>query len=91
MTSEKFNAKYRAWTEPGFEDYGPLEFESPKVTEFLDNIFRDALVYIPGFQVSQIKIKWGGARFYSKNVPYDLVKLIEQEIDRLIALERENE
>lgn len=82
MTREVFNAKWKAYIEEGFEDQG-LEFSIPSVTKFLDYIFTD-LVWIPGFKYSQIKLKFGMARFYT-NLGMELNNLIEAKIDHLVA------
>lgn len=82
MTADEFNGKYKAYIEEGFEDQG-LEFDIPSVTKFLDGIFTD-LVWIPGFHYSQIKLKFGMARFYAK-VGSEMMLLIEAKIDYLVS------
>lgn len=78
MTSTEFNEKYKDYLQEGF--YG-LNFNNPDVTKFLDNIFQD-LITIPGFKYSQIKMKFGSARFYS-TLKSGLQYLIEGEIDKI--------
>ena len=61
MTAEQFNKKYKQYIPEGW--YG-LEFDVPKVTEYLNGILEDGLVHIPGFEIHQIKLKFQMARFY---------------------------
>jgi hypothetical protein len=81
MTAAQFNEKYKGFIEPGFEDQG-LEFDNEKVTLFLDNIFKD-LTKIPGFQYSQIKLKFGSCRFYT-TLNSVLSFIIEDNINSII-------
>jgi hypothetical protein len=60
MTSEEFNNKYRDYIPQGW--YG-LGFDIPEVTEYLDKAMED-LIQIPGFELHQVKLKFGMARFY---------------------------
>lgn len=76
MTAREFNNKYKDYLEDKF--YG-LAIDIPTVVEFLDGIFED-LVKIPGFKYSQIKMKFGMARFYS-TLNRELSYLIEDEIN----------
>lgn len=78
MTSKKFNEKYKDYIEKGF--YG-LEFDQELVTIFLDEVFQD-LIKIPDFKFSQIKLKFGYARFYS-SLGIVLTNLIEEKINSL--------
>lgn len=80
MTRNEFNEKYKDYLVKGY--YG-LEFDIPSVTKFLDGIFTD-IVWIPAFSYSQIKLKFGMARFYAKVGP-TLQALIEGYIDHLVA------
>ena len=92
MTREDFNIKYDAFIErrsydnkfgqPVVQKFEGLEFDVPEVTEFLDKVFID-LTRIPGFTYSQIKLKFGRARFYS-TAPSKLNYEIETDIDNLI-------
>ena len=81
MKAEQFNNKYKDFIEPGFEDQG-LEFDNEQVTLFLDNIFMD-LTKIPGFQFSQIKLKFGQCRFYT-TLKLELEILISNAINKII-------
>jgi hypothetical protein len=83
MTAEEFNEKYRDYCEAGFEDYGPLEFDIPVVTKNLDVLFANCLVHVPGFNVAQIKLKFGKARFYS-SLSHEMETMIEKMIDQII-------
>jgi hypothetical protein len=86
MTAEDFNEKYKQYIPEGW--YG-LEFDSPVVTDYLDVIMQD-LITIPGFELHQIKLKFGMARFYfetnwyNKNLETALQSRIEGKIDYLI-------
>lgn len=84
MKTKEFNEKYKAFIEPGFEDQG-LEFEYEIVTSFLDEIFGD-LTLIPGFQYSQIKLKFGQCRFYTNLKSVKLSSMIENRVDKLIPM-----
>lgn len=60
MTSEEFNNKYSDYIPQGWSG---LEFDIPEVTEYLDKLMED-LIQIPGFELHQVKLKFGMARFY---------------------------
>ena len=60
MTADNFNEKYKQYIPEGW--YG-LGFDIPVVTEYLDEVLQD-LITIPGFELHQIKLKFGGIRFY---------------------------
>ena len=60
MTADNFNKKYKQYIPEGW--YG-LEFDIPVVTDYLDKVMQD-LITIPGFELHQIKLKFGGIRFY---------------------------
>jgi len=83
MTAKEFNDKYREYTETGFDEYGPLEFDIPTVTNFLDDVFENILTKIPGFQVTQIKLKFNQARFYN-NTRGVITFMIEDRINNLV-------
>jgi hypothetical protein len=86
MTADNFNEKYKQYIPEGF--YG-LEFDIPVVTDYLDKVMQD-LITIPGFELQQIKLKFGTARFYfdsswtNKHLQAYLGLNIEQAIDKLI-------
>ena len=84
MKADQCNEKYKAYLERGF---GGLEFDIPEVTDMLDKEFTE-LVKKPGFRYSQIKLKFGMARFYFEYDDFyeDEEYRIEKEIDRLITL-----
>jgi len=83
MTAQEFNEKYKAYIEKGFE-YGPLEFDVPEATEFLDKVFTD-LILIPNFTFAQIKVKFNSVRFYS-TLKGNLGHLIEKELKQILKL-----
>jgi hypothetical protein len=60
MTREEFNQKYALFIPEGWSG---LDFDKPKVTEYLDRIMMD-LILIPGFRLQQCKMKWDWPRFY---------------------------
>ena len=60
MTQQEFNEKYKQYIPKGW--YG-LSFDIPEVTEYFDGVMQD-LITIPGFELHQIKFKFGMARFY---------------------------
>lgn len=87
MTSSEFNKKYEKWIPQGW--YG-LEFNIPDVTEYLDSIMDGGLVELPGFELHQIKLKFGMSRFYfgssitNKKVEGMIEREIESTIDEII-------
>jgi hypothetical protein len=84
MTDEEFNIKYLAYLETGY--YG-LQIGSPRVAEFLDNIFID-LIKIPGFKYHQVKTKFSFPRFYTNLGSRFLSGVIEEEIGRLLLQDK---
>ena len=60
MTAQQFNEKYKQYIPDGW--YG-LSFNTPPITEYLDILMED-LIKIPGFELHQVKLKFGMARFY---------------------------
>ena len=66
MTTNEFNEKYKNYLKKGH--YG-LDISIPEVIEYLDKEFQ-SLIKIPEFQYSQIKLKFGRARFYC--TPYHI-------------------
>ena len=78
MSSNDFNKKYKEYLED--RHYG-LAIDNPTIVDFLDSIFKD-LTKIPGFKYSQIKMKFGMARFYS-TLGVDLSYLIEDKINTI--------
>jgi hypothetical protein len=81
MTSDEFNEKYKVFIEPGFEDQG-LEIDIPEVVSMLNDIFSE-LTLIPGFNYSQIKLKFNMARVYT-SLKSSINTLIEHEIDSIV-------
>jgi hypothetical protein len=85
MTAQQFNEKYKQYIPNGW--YG-LSFDIPPVTEYLDTVMED-LITIPGFQLLQIKLKFGMARFYfetswiHKHLEVALMLKIEDKINEL--------
>jgi hypothetical protein len=82
MTTEDFNKKYEMYLEPGH--YG-LAIDSPGVIKYLDEKFQ-VLTQIPGFSYSQIKLKFGVARFYCEPRSIDSF-IIEKEINKILENE----
>ena len=86
MNLEQFNDKYKQYIPFGW--YG-LSFDIPEVTAYIDNIMQD-LITIPGFQLFQIKLKFGMARFYfetswiHKHLEVALMLKIEDNINQLV-------
>lgn len=60
MTQQEFNEKYKQYISEVW--YG-LEFDIPEVTSYLNEVMQD-LIHIPGFELQQIKLKFGMCRFY---------------------------
>jgi hypothetical protein len=81
MNAEEFNEKYKEFLEEGH--YG-LDIHIPVVIDYLDDKFQE-LVKIPGFSYSQIKLKFGTARFYAEpsEVP---TGEIESQINKLLKV-----
>lgn len=84
MTATEFNEKYNEYLEEGH--YG-LDIDNTSVVEYLDKIF-EGLIKIPGFQYSQIKMKWDSCRFYStlSQILPEIGSKIDREIERDITL-----
>ena len=87
MTTKEFNEKYKDYLEEGH--YG-LDINIPSVVEYLDSIFENGLVNIPGFKYSQIKLKFNMSRFYfdtdwkNKKIEHMISNGVETEINRLV-------
>ena len=92
MTQQEFNEKYKQYIPEGW--YG-LEFDIPEVTEYLDNVMQD-LITIPGFYLTQVKLKYNMARFYfATNMKEEHLKLaielaIEKKINEIVKKIDEN-
>ena len=82
MTAEEFNKKYEDYIEPRFEDQG-LMIDSPKAIEFLDEVFGQILIHVPGFTYSQIKMKFGMSRIYMNKIPSSLSYWMEGVVDKM--------
>ena len=86
MTADNFNEKYKQYIPEGW--YG-LGFDIPVVTEYLDEVLQD-LITIPGFELHQIKLKFGTARFYwitdwkNKHLESAIEFKFEEQINKLI-------
>ena len=86
MDAKNFNEKYKQYIPEGW--YG-LEFDIREVTEYLDTIMQD-MITIPGFELHQIKLKFGRARFYfetgwkHKELEGAIMLKIEERIDQLV-------
>jgi hypothetical protein len=78
MTTKEFNEKYSDFLEEGH--YGLAINDDPGVINFLDKIFED-LTRIPGFKFYQIKLKFGFARFYAKEISSEMQRMVENGIN----------
>ena len=83
MNTTEFNKKYADYIEERFEDQG-LMINHEKAIEFLDEIFGQVLIHIPGFKYSQIKMKFNSSRVYVDNVPASLMFWMEDSINHII-------
>jgi hypothetical protein len=82
MTVTEFNEKYKDYLEE--RHYG-LDINIPSVIEYLDSIFDNGLVNLPGFKYSQIKLKFNMARFYfDTNISNSLENIISNGIEEKI-------
>ena len=87
MTQKEFNEKYKQYIPEG---WGGLEFDIPEVTDFINSIMEDGLTNLPGFELHQIKLKFGMCRFYfgtamkSKRLEAIIEVGIETRIDLII-------
>lgn len=77
-TIEEFNIKYKDYLETNH--YG-LDIGDIVIIEYLDTQFKD-LIKIPGFQYSQIKLKFNSCRFY--NNLHEILPTIGSEISNKI-------
>ena len=85
MNSDQFNQKYNMYLEEGH--YG-LDINIPAIVSYLDEIFPE-LTQIPGFQYSQIKLKFSEGRFYNNLdviLGFKLSRMINNEIEKKITL-----
>ena len=86
MTREEFNHKYKQWIPEGWSG---LDFDEPKVTEYMDQIMQD-MTLIPGFELHQIKMKFNWPRFYfttgfkNKDIELAIAVRVQEEISRLV-------
>ena len=87
MTSSEFNIKYKQYIPEGW--YG-LDIHILEVVDYLDSIMEEGLVNLPGFELHQIKLKFGMARFYfqtsmeNKKLEAIIEFGIEEEINNII-------
>ena len=81
-TTAEFNEKYKEYIEEGH--YG-MDINEPSVLAYVDQIFND-LTKIPGFQFSQVKIKYGLARVYTnlEDILPFVGRIINQELEEKI-------
>jgi hypothetical protein len=82
MTQQEFNEKYKQYIPEGW--YG-LSFDIPEVTEYLDNVMQGLIIF-PGFELHQVKMKFGRARFYCETNSEDVHFLpnLESDIEKRI-------
>jgi hypothetical protein len=91
MTPKEFNEKYKDYLEKGH--YG-LDISYPSIVNYLDKIFQ-GLIMIPGFQYSQIKLKFNTCRFYnnlytiSPELSNIIDRAVEKEVNFLVTVEDE--
>lgn len=83
MTIDEFNERWKDYLESGH--YG-LDIDIPTVIEYLDSEFENKLTKLPGFTYSQIKLKFGQARFYFHCDEFDwsVSSEIESNINKLV-------
>ena len=87
MTQKEFNEKYKQYIPEG---WGGLEFDITEVTDFINSIMEDGLTNLPGFELHQIKLKFGMCRFYfetlmeNKKLEFIIEMGIEQEVNKII-------
>lgn len=87
MTAKEFNEKYGNFLEE--RHYG-LAIDLPEIVDFLNEIFKD-LVRIPGFSYSQIKLKFGQARFYADGISSDMTYMIEDRLNKIVKTYKEEQ
>lgn len=86
MTAQEFNQKYKQYIP---ENWYGLQFDILEVTEYLDAVMQD-LITIPGFELHQVKLKFGMARFYcetnwyNKHLEAALQFAIEEKINKIV-------
>jgi hypothetical protein len=80
MTQDEFNEKYKDYIPEGWHG---LEFDKEEVTSFLDGVI-DVFKRIDGFEIHQIKMKLGNARFYTNLNNSDMQFAIESAINNII-------
>lgn len=80
MTQQEFNEKYKQYIPKGW--YG-LHFDIPEVTKYLDEVMQD-LIHTPGFELHQIKLKFGMCRFYATYIELELQHRIENDVNKII-------
>lgn len=85
MTQDEFNDKYSDYLEDGFFGLDMGRAATDEIVEFLDKLFEDVLTKIPGFTYSQIKTKFGYARFYTNIWSVELMTIVEQRLNELLG------
>jgi len=83
MNNKEFNEKYVNYIEDGFESQG-LMISDGRVIDFLDEIFGEVLIHIPGFKYSQIKVKFNSSRIYVDNVPVTMTYWMEKSVNTIL-------
>ena len=83
-TTDEFNNKYLDYLEEGY--YG-LAIEDERVVKYLDQMF-EGLIKIPGFQYSQIKLKYDMVCFYTNlhNVLGKPGRILREEIEKTLNI-----
>jgi hypothetical protein len=84
MTDNEFNEKYKQYIP---EQWYGLGFDIPEVTEMLDIEISEIIKLYPKFEIHQIKLKFGSARFYTNinelaNTNFEMI--IEGKINELV-------
>lgn len=81
LSNQEFEEKYKNYIEPGFSG---LEIDSQTARDIVDMYFNE-LIKIPGFQFSQIKMKFNTARVYtnlSTLIGPNVARAIEGKIEK---------
>lgn len=83
MTVKEFNKKYAQYLEEGH--YG-LDIDDANVIQYLDFLFSNVLIQIEGFKYSQIKLKYGFARFYCNSLEPIANDIVEATINFMLDM-----
>lgn len=81
MTQGEFNNKYIDYLDDGHYGMDLGRDADPDMIKFLDEVFENILVHVPGFKFQQIKTKFGYARFYTNLRPIEFGIAIENRMN----------